>query len=458
MKGNKKLKRNIGLLLIFCILLTMTSGLIIANAVIVGEPMLSVTINPYVEVAQRGEYILVDIDVTPINGAMWHGALINLFYDDTRLELVPYDYNYFYFNGISFPKWVESRGIWTMFNGNVGFNPQLVGGFLIASFTFPNASLPFPAQTTWRFRVRDDAPDGVARIGWSPRSASADFWTLLPFVEPSVESIGSIIISDNHEPRLDIAINPQEDVAQPGEYILVDIDMIPMNNTIWSGAFINVFYDNTRLELVPYAYNYFEGLPPIPRWVGTHGTWTMFGGAGGLNTNTQIDSGHVVANFEFPGFGEFPFPAQTTWRFRVRDDAPDGVAGIAWSPRAASNQTEELMFVEPGLMNFGSVIIGAGSDEDQTWVHNFEELIREEANKRLVLRPGMFMYGDASGDGIIGNLDLILLMRYTLGFPVEICYRAADVNVNGVIDNGDFAILRNYLMGIPTHLGSPPFN
>ena len=67
------------------------------------------------------------------------------------------------------------------------------------------------------------------------------------------------------------------------------------------------------------------------------------------------------------------------------------------------------------------------------------------------LRPGVrvILPGDVNGDGVVTELDLLLLRMYLAGHDVEICRTAADMTGNGEITAVDLMLLRLYLAGHP---------
>ena len=60
-----------------------------------------------------------------------------------------------------------------------------------------------------------------------------------------------------------------------------------------------------------------------------------------------------------------------------------------------------------------------------------------------------FIFGDVSGDGVVDELDVVLLERYLARWPISINEASADVNSDGVIDEMDIVVLERYLARWP---------
>ena len=58
-------------------------------------------------------------------------------------------------------------------------------------------------------------------------------------------------------------------------------------------------------------------------------------------------------------------------------------------------------------------------------------------------------YGDVNSDGVVDEMDVIVLERYLARWPIAINEAAADVNGDGVVDEMDVIVLERYLARWP---------
>ena len=312
------------------------------------EPMIAVTTAAHVDTANSGDEFMVHTTIEWREEAAgdigWVMAGFNLHYDSTRLELIPQ--NELAPPGFPFPVWAvlhfESFPMWPVVHGNITVIRHLGRVLVIAdtrsSPTFENATISF------RFRVRDDAPSGEALIShtvsgnpagirsgtWGP-SHSMPYAPTNPLTDFARVEIFTPMLAMNAAARVN--------TASPGDEFVVDItiEWLPTAGPIgWTNAGFRIYYDSTRLELIPYA---------GPWWVVPHPDSTPLGPI--LHSHLP-QYGRI--NFIVPTFNWMPAfdDGIISTRFRVRDDAPSGEAWINYvTLGAAGNEVGELSIDMP---------------------------------------------------------------------------------------------------------------
>ena len=83
-------------------------------------------------------------------------------------------------------------------------------------------------------------------------------------------------------------------------------------------------------------------------------------------------------------------------------------------------------------------MINALSDAQLAQVTNYDVFLAAKARYEE-LRP--VVAGDADGDGVLNALDVRLLMRFIIGYDVEIDRKAADFNGDGKFNNRDVLMM-----------------
>ena len=160
-------------------------------------------------------------------------------------------------------------------------------------------------------------------------------------------------------PHLAVNLEARTENINRGQYVYVDIDMTVLTAFGWERAYFDIYFDRTKLELVPYS--------NVPmRWVGFNmeDEWFLMGGNIPVITNHSTlgrparirlsDSSFMIPNTS---------TVYVTLRFRVLNNASIGETLIKWAPFGAAvwhpinNQAETLYFAPPTLGSFARVMI-----------------------------------------------------------------------------------------------------
>ena len=355
----KKTKRK---MLSYMMALVMLFIMVFSTTLISAEfpppPHLALNLEPSEVEFVPGQEFTVEANLMFLSANAWSAVSFNLQYDPTMVELIPY----------MICPWGTTR--WAVFDStapwesvaSLSINPIEFGvsGNVRVNLQMHNAawsSLPVLPTVTFRFRVLDYA-SGETLIRWMPNSWGA-FVTTSPspwqteslfFAEPTIETYAHILI-----PHLGVNLESRVENASPGDEFLVDIELYLLTELSWNIAYLNIFYDRTRLELIPYfSPSLYVGTNPNDPWriVGgsTNGFLQAYQGYGDVWMATIVLS-NIIQN---------PFTATVTLRFRVRCDATAGDALISWAPAAfgASAWCETLMrYALPTPESFTSVTI-----------------------------------------------------------------------------------------------------
>jgi hypothetical protein len=67
--------------------------------------------------------------------------------------------------------------------------------------------------------------------------------------------------------------------------------------------------------------------------------------------------------------------------------------------------------------------------------------------QELVIESDTHMPGDIDGSGKVNNQDVTLLLKYVLGWDVEVVDGALDVDGSGKVNNQDVTLLLKYVLG-----------
>jgi len=303
-----------------------------------------------------GQEFVVDVELVLLAAGAWSLVSFDLFYDTSKIEIIPYRICEVWGEIV----WMETSPIPWM----AAVNPQVLGnnGHVRVILQTPshNATSFIPTMTM-RFRVLDYADAGETLIKWTPASSGSFVindrvtWqmTSLFFAEPTIETYAHIMIS----PHLGFNLESRVENAHPGDEILVDIELSLLAELGWNIVYLDVFYDRTRLELVPYLV-----LPHDIIDVGSNPNdpWRLVGGDVISNPELYQGYGDIWATrilFISTSGDAISHPATVTLRFRVRCDAPVGDALVTWSPApfgAASEHNGAIVPMRYSLPTSGS--------------------------------------------------------------------------------------------------------
>ena len=362
-------KKTLAIIMAMTMLFSMVTSAIHISAELT-PPHLSVNLTPSEVNLVPGQEFTVEVSAEFLTADAWSEVALFLHYDYTQIEIIPY---------LTTPVgslWVgiDPNALWRcMFiQTSIMFNPRVWGNsghVSIRFFSLFDAN-PHPPSATLRFRVLEDAVIGETLIRWEPITAWV--WTSplplshsmnLYFAEPSVETYARVMIA----PQIAVNLESQAANLSPGDEFLVYVELTTLTEVGWNMAHIAVYYDRTRLEIIPYS------MSPYPRphtYVGFRGDnlWRIFGGGLFFNprplSNHECDDIWMVSMLFDANLAEITFPATVAIRFRVREDAEAGNAFIGWAPSIAGAVTpsvpaEAMYFTIPTLESFASVTIGS---------------------------------------------------------------------------------------------------
>ncbi|MCL2392467.1 MAG: BspA family leucine-rich repeat surface protein [Oscillospiraceae bacterium] len=223
--------------------------------------------------------------------------------------------------------------------------------------------------------IGQDGRGGFTIVGGST-SVAGVYDNLMLRIGNAVSEPFTLTIFDSR-PELDFTITPRQATAAQGDYILVDVRMDVLRDVPWRAVRFGLHYDSTRLELVPYSNEH---------RVGIRGDWNT-----GMNLSSNFepltDMGFEFANIPATptGFRSAIFltyhenavdvtyaPMEIVLRFRVLDDAPDGIAGIRWWSNSRGDAITRdhdfplrgnrgMYIARPQAESFGRIMIGEGS-------------------------------------------------------------------------------------------------
>jgi len=294
-------------------------------------PHLAGNLETQITYAHAGDEFVVNFDLSLLTTQGWTTADLFIHYDSGVLELIPYSINSFW--GDTWEVWVgtNTQAPWRIIS-NAGAVVRPSGDIIVGIMANMFAPMPFPVTLSFRFKVIADAPVGMTTISWTPFSASSWGAGILTFAPPTNENFAHIMIS----PHLQINLEVQTVQANPGQEILVDIDMTLLTEQGWGSALFELHYDKTRLELIPYI------TVPFVSWFGGNG---MLGVLPVINLN--IDTGCESVRTARINFVSAQTMNNTngvfaTLRFRVIDNAPAGEALISWTPLDAAALSPNL--------------------------------------------------------------------------------------------------------------------
>jgi len=251
----------------------------------------------------------------------------------------------------------------------------------IAAFTIENLPVGVTAyletsRTSLRLILQGSSETEIGvyddLVLWIDGVASAPF--TLPIVDGAPEVAFSIV--------------PHQPIAAPGSYVLVSMRMDTLRESgHWQSLRAGLHYDSTRLELVAYTGTGDTTWGQIAEArgyrVGLRGDWVTALAPVSVDVNFNIIADAIVPAPPTPtGWGSAITMVHTTdagrrstlepleivWQFRVRDNAPAGVAEVRWwlptygdilthdAPAPADART--LLFTLPQPETFGFILIG----------------------------------------------------------------------------------------------------
>ena len=105
-------------------------------------------------------------------------------------------------------------------------------------------------------------------------------------------------------------------------------------------------------------------------------------------------------------------------------------------------QVDDLKAVQSLFATLSSDVTGTLSD----YIGDYESDLVKYVGPAL-------KYGDATGDGVINMLDVLLIRKYIAKQPVSVNANVADVNCDDAVNMLDVLLIRKYIAKQPVTLG-----
>ena len=152
-----------------------------------------------------------------------------------------------------------------------------------------------------------------------------------------------------------------------------------------------------------------------------HGNEFILGGTaairGNINDNVYLASGQYIT----PGISaNIPAPGMEVWVTKPGDNGVIVAAG-------ASPGDEAYFFAD----------------------ERGKDVVYDDSRLRIDLPTTPIRYGDVNDDGIVDELDVVLMERHLARWPISINEAAADLNGDGVVDEMDIVVLERHLARWP---------
>lgn len=228
--------------------------------------------------------------------------------------------------------------------------------------------------------------------------------------------------------------------GQAGDTVDVTISLI--NNPGIVSLQLMLGYDMNALELISIVageqFNEFVEYSPI------HVNPVVVNWFDGLNTNSNAN-GVLV-----------------TLTFKIKDDTAIGEYPITVAYSAEDTFDYELNNVYFETQNGVIEVFTCSHPETTTRIENYTDATATidgwydivnyciecgcEISRQTIVIPA-YISGDANSDGAINNKDILTIIRYHVGWDIEININAADVNNDRLINNKDSVLLCRYVNG-----------